>query len=225
MTILIAGTSGLIGGHLLNQLLGRPDVDRVISVARREIDVKHAKLEQRRVDFSAIGELPKADVAFCCLGTTIKKAGSKEAFRAVDHDAVESFARAAHAAGARKFLVVTALGADASSPIFYNRVKGEIERDLTKVGFDSLVVFRPSLLLGERAEVRVAEKLAILVTPLISPFLVGPLAKYRPIEAKRVASAMVTKATRRTEPFEIIEGQEIVRTANAGTPESGAASA
>ena len=106
---------------------------------------------------------------------------------------------------------MTALGANAKSAIFYNRVKGETERDLTAVGFDSLVVFRPSLLLGERNEFRMIERTFMKLTPLLRPLFIGPLANYRPIEGSRVASAMLSKATRATDPFEIIEGADIFK--------------
>ncbi len=216
MNVIIAGASGLIGGHLLEGLLADAKFEKVTSLVRRAGSRAAAKLDakliEQIVDFGSLDgvSLPSAQVAFCCLGTTIKKAGSKDAFRAVDHDAVLGFARAAKRAGVSKFIVVTALGADAKSPVFYNRVKGEIERDLTGVGFDSLVVFRPSLLLGERAESRAAEKIAIKLAPIWSPLLIGPLATYRPIEAERVASAMLVKATRQTEPFEVVAGSDIL---------------
>jgi uncharacterized protein YbjT (DUF2867 family) len=132
------------------------------------------------------------DEAFCCLGTTIKKAGSQEAFRAVDHDAVLAFAKAAKQAGTRSFLVVTALGADTRSRVFYNRVKGEVQEALKGVGFESLVILQPSLLLGERAESRPGERAAIVASRVLAPLL-RPLAS-RPIEAHTVARAMLALA-------------------------------
>jgi uncharacterized protein YbjT (DUF2867 family) len=211
MIAMVAGGSGLIGGHLVDALNADERFTKVLALVRREGFRPEGKVEAVLVNFDVLEsrELPRADVAFCCLGTTIAKAGSKDAFRAVDHDAVLSFARAAKKAGAKKFLVVTAMGADAKSMIFYNRVKGEVERALTGVGFESLVVFRPSLLLGERGEVRKAEKIAMRLSPFFSPLFVGPLANYKPIDASRVARAMVTKATRATEPFEVVSGHEI----------------
>jgi uncharacterized protein YbjT (DUF2867 family) len=193
-TALVAGASGLVGGLLLDGLLESPLYREVCSLGRRPLPKQHAKLTQRIVDFAQLEAeaLPATDDAFCCLGTTIKKAGSQEAFRAVDHDAVLTFARAARKAGARRFLLVSALGADPRSRIFYNRVKGEAEEGLKSVGFESLVLLRPSLLLGDRAESRPGERAAIVATKVLGPLL-RPFSG-RPIEAKTVARAMLTLA-------------------------------
>jgi uncharacterized protein YbjT (DUF2867 family) len=191
---LVAGASGLVGGHLLDALLEDPLYREVCSLGRRPLPKQHAKLVQRTVDFARLGDeaLPSSDDAFCCLGTTIKKAGSQEAFRAVDHDAVLAFAQAARKAGAKRFLVVTALGADPRSRVFYNRVKGEVEQALQGVGFESLVILRPSLLLGERGESRPGEHAAIVLSKVLGPLL-RPFSG-RPIEARTVARAMRTLA-------------------------------
>jgi uncharacterized protein YbjT (DUF2867 family) len=193
-TALVAGASGLVGGLLLDALLESPLYREVCSLGRRPVSTQHPKLTQRTVDFARLaGEaLPASDDAFCCLGTTLKKAGSQEAFRAVDHDAVLAFAKAARKAGARRFLVVTALGADPRSRIFYNRVKGEVEEALKGVGFETLVLLRPSLLLGARAESRPGERAAIVASRALGPLL-RPFAG-RPIEARTVARALLALA-------------------------------
>ena len=193
-TALVAGASGLVGGHLLDALLEDPVYREVHSLGRRPLPRQHPKLVQHTVDFARLeGEaLPPAQDAFCCLGTTLKRAGSQEAFRAVDHDAVLAFARAAKKAGVQRFLVVTALGAHPRSRVFYNRVKGEVQEDLKALGFDSLVLLQPSLLLGERAESRPGERAAIVASRVLAPLL-RPLAS-RPIEARTVARAMVALA-------------------------------
>lgn len=194
LTALVAGASGLIGGHLLDALLADPDHAEVHSLGRRPLPQQHPKLHQHTVDFARLEDtpLPPAQEAFCCLGTTIKKAGSQEAFRAVDHDAVLAFARAARRSGVQRFLVVTALGADPDARVFYNRVKGEVERDLRGMGFESLVILQPSLLLGDRAESRPGERVAIIASRVLAPLL-RPLAS-RPIEANTVARAMLALA-------------------------------
>ncbi|MFY0525003.1 oxidoreductase [Archangium gephyra] len=193
-TALVAGASGLVGGFLLDALLEAPQYREVHSLGRRPLPRQHPKLVQHTVDFARLGgeALPPAQEAFCCLGTTIKKAGSQEAFRAVDHDAVLAFASAAKKAGVQRFLVVTALGSDARSRVFYNRVKGETEEALKAMGFESLVILQPSLLLGERAESRPGERAAIIASRVLAPLL-RPLAS-RPIEARTVARAMVALA-------------------------------
>lgn len=191
---LVAGASGLVGGLLLDALLESPLYREVCSLGRRALPQQHPKLTQRTVDFARLEDepLPAAEDAFCCLGTTLKKAGSQEAFRAVDHDAVLAFAKAARKAGARRFLVVTALGADPRSRVFYNRVKGEVEEALKGVGFESLVILRPSLLLGARAEHRPGERAAIVLSKALGPLL-RPFGG-RPIEARTVARALIALA-------------------------------
>ncbi len=193
-TALIAGASGLVGGELLAQLLAATEYDRVVAVGRRPLDVDHPKLVAVTVDFAAL-EKPGADLqcddAFCCLGTTIRAAGSRDAFRAVDHAAVLAFAWAAQRAGARRFFVVSALGADAASRVFYNRVKGETEDALAVLDFATLAIFRPSLLLGRRARPRTGERLLAAILWLVDPLLVGRLRKYRSIQAAVVARAMM----------------------------------
>ncbi len=193
-TALVAGASGLVGGFLLDALLEDSGYREVHSLGRRPLDKQHPKLVQHTVDFARLGDeaLPPAQDAFCCLGTTLKKAGSQEAFRAVDHDAVLAFASASKKAGVQRFLVVTALGSNARSRVFYNRVKGEAEEALKALGFESLVILQPSLLLGERAESRPGERAAIVASRVLAPLL-RPLAS-RPIEARTVARAMLALA-------------------------------
>ena len=150
-SVLIAGASGLVGREILQGLLADDSVAAVHSLGRRELPLQHPKLTQHRVDFSkALPALPRVGEAFVALGTTIKVAGSQEAFRAVDFDAVLAVAKAAKAAGATRLGVVSAMGADPQSRIFYNRVKGEMEAALSALGFDTLVIARPSFLVGDR---------------------------------------------------------------------------
>lgn len=189
-TAVIAGASGLVGSHLLRALLADGHWDRVVSVGRREVDVSDPRLEQRIVRFPEIGDLPPADDVFSCLGTTIKKAGSQDAFRAVDHDAVVALARAGHRAGASQFLHVTALGSSASSRIFYNRVKGETERDVVASGIPTTIAFRPSMIDGDRPEARSAESIGLIAMRAVGP-LIG---KFRPNRASDIAAAMIREA-------------------------------
>ena len=194
-TALLAGASGLVGGHCLRLLLAEPTYGRVIALGRRALPLQHPKLEQKLVDFAHIADLvPRVDDVYCCLGTTIKKAGSQAAFRRVDHDYVVALAQAAKQAGARRFLLVSSLGANSRSRIFYSRVKGEAERDVSAVPFKAVHIFRPSLLLGERAESRPLERLGSVAFGALAPLLAGPLRPYRAIPAETVARAMVRAA-------------------------------
>lgn len=193
-TAWIAGASGLVGAELLRQLLAAPEYDRVIAIGRRPLEIAHPKLTVATADFAALDKVTdglRCDDAFCCLGTTIKAAGSREAFRAVDHAAVLALAWAAQRAGARRFFVVTALGADPASRVFYNRVKGETEAALEVLDFETLAIFRPSLLLGRRARPRFGERVLALLLWIAEPMLAGRLRKYRAIEAAVVARAML----------------------------------
>lgn len=190
----IAGATGLIGAHLVRMLVADPAYEKVIAFARRPLEgVSSPKLQTIEADFEAAEENLRGiriDDAFCALGTTIKKAGSQEAFSKVDHDYIIAFARAAKAAGAKRFLLVSAMGASASSSIFYSRVKGETERDVRALGFDSLHIFRPGLLLGERVEKRSGEDIGAALTPFLNPLMIGPLRDYRSIRGEAVAGAM-----------------------------------
>jgi len=193
-TALLAGATGLVGGHVLDQLLADDTWSRVVTVGRRTTPLRHDKLEQRVLDLGAIeaqGDLPRADDIFCCLGTTIRQAGSQAAFRRVDHDFVVGLARAGLRIGVTQFLLVSAIGADPESRVFYSRVKGEAEAGVRKLPYRAVQIFRPGLLLGERSEFRLGERIAMLVTPLLQPLLAGPLRRYRSIKASDVARAMV----------------------------------
>lgn len=196
-TALLAGATGLVGSHVLEFLLADARWSRVVTVGRRITSQKHQKLEQRVLNLGALetaSELPHVDDVFCCLGTTIKQAGSRPAFRLVDHDFVVGLARAGLRAGAVQFLLVSAIGADPESRVFYSRVKGETEAAIRKLPYPAIQIFRPSLLLGERPEFRLGERIATLGAPVMPALLFGRLRRYRPIQAATVARAMVTIA-------------------------------
>ena len=192
-TVLLAGSTGLVGHELLKQWLASPDIGTIHALARRVPASAQtaSKLRWQVVDFTALPALPRADAAVCALGTTIKVAGSQAAFRAVDFDAVVAFARAAKTAGVKRFAVVSALGASASSPTFYNRVKAEMESELQGLGFESLVIARPSLLLGERGTLGQPARRGELIGAAITRPLGWLIPKaWRPIAATTVASAI-----------------------------------
>ncbi|ALD21645.1 NAD-dependent epimerase/dehydratase family protein [Hymenobacter sp. DG25A] len=196
-TALIAGASGLVGQHLLPLLLASDRYAKVISIGRRTLPLVHPKLEQRIVDFNQLEDQRLALIAddvYCCLGTTMKQAGSKEAFYKVDYLYVVKLAALAAGNFAAQFMVVSAMGADAGSAIYYNHVKGEMEAAVRQTPFRAIHIFRPSLLLGQRQEKRLGEQIGAVLMRLVSPLMVGPLRKYRPVSAEAVAQAMLGAA-------------------------------
>ncbi|MDE2418762.1 MAG: NAD(P)H-binding protein [Burkholderiales bacterium] len=191
---MVAGATGLVGQAVLAALLADKTYSAVHCVGRRELSLQHPKLVQHIVDFQApagLKALPHVDDCFIALGTTIKVAGSQAAFRAVDFDAVMAVARAAKAHGATKLGVVSAMGADASSAIFYNRVKGDMEQALQGMAFQTLVIARPSMLAGNREALhqpsRAGERIGLALTQLLKPVIP---ANYRSIAAEDVAAAL-----------------------------------
>lgn len=187
---MLAGATGLVGSHVLQRLLAASAWTQVVTIGRRLIPQRHDKLEQRIVDFDSLTDLPHVDDVFCCLGTTIQKAGSQEAFRRVDHNYVVALAQAGLHAGATQFLLVSAIGADPAARVFYSRVKGETEADVRQLPYPAIQIFRPSLLLGERVEFRLGERIAMMAAPIMRLLLLGRLRRYRPIHAGVVARAM-----------------------------------
>ena len=194
---LIAGSTGLIGGYCLQALCDNPTYSEVIALVRKPILKTHRKLKVITSNFDTLqNDLSniQADDIYCCLGTTIKKAGSQEAFQPVDLTLVVTIAELMRKQGAEQFLVISAMGADSNSKVFYNRTKGEMEEALKEIGFPCLRIIRPSLLLGKREEFRLGEKIGVILTPVLKPFLIGSLKKYVPVEAESVAHFMVKVA-------------------------------
>jgi len=196
--VLLFGATGLVGGHLLQQLLADDNFAQVTAVTRRPLPITHRKLVNVVSDFSATSapaSIKDVDAAFCCLGTTLKQAGGRAGFHAVDHDLVLRCANWARQLGVPHFLAVSAMGASASSPVYYNRVKAEAEAGLAALKFPRLTLLQPSLLLGERGGAfRPGEAIAIKLSPLIGPLMIGPLAPYTPVFARDVAAAMRVRA-------------------------------
>jgi uncharacterized protein YbjT (DUF2867 family) len=203
--ILLAGATGLTGEHLLDRLLNEPTVSRVLAPTRRPL-AEHAHLENPVGDLLSL--LPtlsgQIDIAYCCLGTTIKEAGSQEAFRAVDLDLVVAFGKRARELGARHLLVVSAVNAAPDSSVFYSRIKGEMEHALRAQDWPQLTLARPSLLVGNRPETRWAEQLAAPIAKLIP-------GKYGAIEACQLARAMWRLALEEQNGVRIVESDELRR--------------
>jgi uncharacterized protein YbjT (DUF2867 family) len=194
---LIVGATGLIGGYCLQALYDDPIYSEVTAIVRKPILKTHRKLKKITSNFDNLEpklSIIQAHDVYCCLGTTIKKAGSQEAFRKIDHTLVVTVAELMRKQGSEQFLVISAMGADSNSKIFYNRTKGEMEETLKEIGYPCLRIFRPSLLLGKRDEFRFGEKVGGLLTPVLKLFLIGSLKKYTPVEAESVAQFMVKAA-------------------------------
>ena len=200
---LVAGSTGLIGGQLLDLLLNDTYYEKVIALSRKSLSIQHAKLYNLVVDFEKLSDIEgelKCDDVFCCLGTTMKKARSKDAFRKVDYEYPLALAKITKSQGAKCFLLVSALGADLYSTIFYNRVKGETEAIINAVGFESIHIVRPSLLIGPRVEQRSGEDAAKIFYKYFN-FLIPQ--KYKGIESIKVAKAMIAYA-RQNQPGQFI---------------------
>lgn len=208
---MLAGATGLVGGECLRQLLGSPRYGRVVVVTRRALDPaqRHDKLHEVVVEFAGLGDVKaqlRGDHVFCALGTTLRKAGSQQRFREVDHEYPLRLAQLTLRNGARHFSVVSALGASRSSPFFYSRVKGEMEEGLRQMGWPSLAILRPSVIAGERAEGRPLEQLGAHLLRLAP-------ATWRPVAARDIAAAMIATALREPPGVTVIESRDIPQAA------------
>ncbi|OAX45275.1 MULTISPECIES: oxidoreductase [unclassified Paenibacillus] len=195
---LVIGATGLVGGLLVRSLLQNPAYGRIRVLVRRPLEMEHPKLEQHVVDWEQLEEqkdlFRDVDDLYCCLGTTIKKAGSQENFRQVDFHYPVKAAKLAKEYGVSQMLVISSMGADAGSRVFYSRTKGEMEEALTDIGFRSLHIFRPSLILGDRKEKRLGEQLAAHAMTFLDRWMKGRVDKYRAIQASTIARAMMNIA-------------------------------
>jgi len=194
---MVAGGSGMVGSLLLQELAAAPDIARIYAITRRPLGLEDAKIANRIVQFDKVESQLKGltcQFAFCCVGTTIRDAGSQAEFRRVDVDAVLAYARAARAGQAQRFILVSSVGADRGSKNFYLRVKGETEAALEAMGFPALDILQPGLLTGVRKDARPLEAIGRLMMPLVNPLLTGTRADYRGIPAQTVAQAMIGAA-------------------------------
>lgn len=196
-TALLLGATGLVGSYCLHLLLEHGAYHKVLTFSRRKLPITHARLVQHVVDFDrpdTFAHLLKGDDLFCCLGTTMAKAGSRDAFFKVDYTYTYEAARIAAAQGVNQFLLVSSVGADANSMFYYSRVKGELEDAVKQLPYWAVHIFQPSVLLGERNENRWGEQWAAKIGKGIDAITGGLLSKYRPVEAEVVAAAMVSVA-------------------------------
>lgn len=192
-TALVVGATGAVGKALVYQLIEDKSYVRILVLSRKPLTIKHHKLSVVMVNFDTLADYSEqmaADDVFCCLGTTIKVAGNKAAFYKIDHDYVVDVARICKQKGAQQFILVTAMGADANSAIFYNKVKGEVEQHIADLKYDTFITVRPSLLLTNRSEFRFGEWIAQIMMKYTGFLFVGPLKKIKAIPVETVAKAM-----------------------------------
>jgi uncharacterized protein YbjT (DUF2867 family) len=209
---LLIGATGLTGGECLNLLLNDYYYDGVEIWVRKSTGITHKKLIERIIDFDKIHliDCNNADHVFCCLGTTINKAKSKDNFYRIDHDYVINCARVAEKSKSEKFLYISSLGANKDSGNFYLRTKGKVEESLNKIIIPCVIIFRPSMLLGNRGEFRLGEKIGKAIMTAFQFLLIGSLKKYRGVRAEQVAKAMIEEAKSTTDcGFRIIESDQI----------------
>ncbi len=213
-TAIIFGSTGLVGSKLLQYLINSEEYDRVKAFVRSPLAILNPKLNQIITDFDKLdtyGSLIKGDDIYLCLGTTMVKAGSKDAFYKIDYTYTMQAAKLAVNSGVNQLCLVSSIGANPSSSVFYSKVKGEIEIDLNRLPFQTIHIVRPSLLLGDRKEQRVGERIAIAIASNFSFLFIGPLKKYKPIAADTVASVMYQLMQTRSTGYHIYESAEIQR--------------
>lgn len=204
-TALLLGATGLVGSHLLQQLLESPHYAQVVALGRRPLDVQHPKLRQEIIDFDHPDPAKiKGDDLFCALGTTLRKAGSKEAQYKIDCLYPFEIGRIARENGARQYLLVSSVGADAKSSGFYLKTKGELEEKIVGLGFEHFVAARPSFLLGDRQEFRLGEKMGIALAKVFEPLIPR---RYRGIEAAKVARALIRSANNGESGVQFVESE------------------
>lgn len=209
---LIAGASGLVGSYLLDMLLQDDYYDEVVAIVRKPLDKEHPKLKQVEVQFKKLDDYAShfaVSHVFVCLGTTIKKAKSKKAFTQVDLEYPYKIALLAHQKGAKRFAVISSVGADRDSTFFYSRIKGKLEEQIAGIPFKSISIFRPSILLGPRKEFRFGEEMGKVANEIFKHFLIGKLSKYKGIKAEHVARSMLQVVKTHKKGFKVLESNDI----------------
>ncbi|MFD1141706.1 oxidoreductase [Larkinella insperata] len=207
-TALVVGATGLVGNALTHRLIDSSAYEKIKVLVRHSLGWQHPRVQEIQYDFDhPNGLLVQADDIFCCLGTTMKKAGSREAFKKVDYHYPLAIAKRALANQAQQFLLVSSLGADSNSSFFYSRVKGDLERDLRALNYPSLLIFRPSLLVGERKEFRLGERIGEGLMKVLNPLIPS---KYKAVRAESVANAMYQKAQDELSGTHVFESDQLL---------------
>lgn len=208
-TAIIAGATGLTGSKLLDRLLEDVRYTQVIALSRRPLEKVHPRLRVIITDGTHLQEVSqelKGQHVYCCLGTTMKQAGSKAAFEAVDLEYPTLLARLCLEQGAEHFLHISAIGATSHSLVYYSRIKGVCEDQLSQMNYPKMSIFRPSILDGDRKERRAGEHIALIITRIINPLLIGPLQYYRSSKVEVLAEAMHRAAFREEPSFRLYPG-------------------
>ncbi|MFH7016510.1 oxidoreductase [Flavobacterium sp. FlaQc-47] len=209
---IVYGASGLVGSYIVETLLNNTDYEQVIIVVRKELNIQHPKIKTIIGDFNYLPEVVKdiqTDEVFIALGTTKKKTPDEKLYYQIDHDYPVLAAKLAKENGAKAVFLVSAIGANAKSSIFYTRTKGETEQDIINQNFDRTYIFRPSMILGDRKESRPVEKVFIGIFKFINPLFMGGLSKYKGIEARDIAKSMVNSAKQLNEKVKILHWEEM----------------
>lgn len=209
---ILYGASGLVGSYILDNFLNNANYEQVVIVVRKELNIQHPKLKTLIGDFNTLPEVVKdiqVDEVFIALGTTQKKTPDKKLYYQIDHDYPILATKLAKENGAKAVFLVSALGANEKSSIFYSKMKGETERDIISLNLDNTYIFRPSMILGNRKENRPAEKVFIGIFKFINPIFVGGLSKYKGIEAEDIAKAMINSAKTLNEKIKILHWEEM----------------
>lgn len=209
MIVAIAGATGLSGSYCLEYLLLQLKITKVISIGRKSTGIQNPKLEEVILEDNKLNTKVVADAFICCLGTTIKKAGSKEAFSKIDLELPLYLSNHLHQNGCQTAAVISAMGADENSTFFYAKVKGKMEKEMQKIGFESLSIFRPAIIDGQRKEKRLGEKIGLAVAKFLRPFLFGSLKNYKPIHAKIIGRSLMAVVLLKKAGVKIYDSQEI----------------
>ena len=209
-TALVIGASGLVGTELCKQLLASSAYNQVILLNRKASGISHPKLSEKLINFDAPDlQGIMGDDVFCAIGTTLRKAGSKQNQFRIDCEYPTTLAALLKGQGFKRFLLVSSIGADANSGNFYLRTKGQLEKNIIDLGYDYICIARPSILLGDRKEFRAGEKFAIVLMRILAPLMLGPLKPYRPVQASRVAAALIREANSAKKGGDVLESDRL----------------
>lgn len=213
MIAVVAGANGLVGSELIQDLIQDPYFSQIIAVTRNPIHINNNKLQnylcKNFEQLELLSDELKGDVYFCCLGSTIKKSKTKENFKKVDYDAVLNFAQIAKIHVASKFILISASGANPDSAVYYSQIKGQVEQSLINLNLNSLVIYRPGLLIGKRIEKRFMEKTSIDLLNLLSPLIPQKIEKRISTKVSTLCESMINESKLKETPLKIIEAKDI----------------